>query len=421
MKWYNKWAKKRQEVVTSENYSSSEDFQSTAESFPNPVNCDELNPSIDRLGLVGDIASGKTRGFYYARTDHPNFAQLEHRVKELEVGRLSHPEYFSCKVFPSGMAAIKSVLEAIALEQEGTFIHGKVMYPSTKELLKDRENKRNMLGTYPGVEVDLRDSSKLSLTIHENQLWGFKVLGVIMEPVANPTLDYADVREVAKVAHSHDVPVIVDNTFLTPYLLEPFRMSADVVVHSLTKYFSGQGDMTGGAVIMPNELEPAVQEVRRHGGAIMSIRDAHEFSKRVPLVGQRMKIHSENARTLAKELKSIEEITVNYNDLRGQTRNGYAGGVLPFVFNGTDETAYQRARNFSQLIIDNPGIAKHAVSFGEPQTLAAAYAGLVDIDYLQRLNIPTGLVRIAVGRENDYDTTIAPQIKRAVEKSLSIT
>lgn len=415
---YESWAKKRDEqIMTHENFSSENQFRSSIEDFSKSVKVEELNPEISRVGLVGDIFQGKEKGYYYARTNHHNFVQLEQELKEIEVGRLSHPEYFSCKVFPSGMAAIKSTLEALSLGEEGVFIHGNVMYPSTKTLLADQGNGKNMIGGLPGIGADLNNSMELAREIFKINNNGKKVLGVIMEPVANPTIRYTDVTDVAKVAHKFNVPVIVDNTFLTSYLLEPFRMGADVVIHSLTKYFSGQGDMTGGAVIMPNELEANVQNVRRHGGAIMSINDAYEFSKRLGGLAGRIKKHSKNARILSEELEGIDGISVNYNDLDGITRSGYAGGVLSFEFEGDDVIAFQRARKFSQYIIDHPGIAKHAVSLAESETLAFSYAGLVDKDLIDKLGLSPGLVRIACGREPHYKP-IANDIREGVEASL---
>lgn len=409
---YKEWAKKREKHKTM--YSRHCDFQSTIDNLPKPSNSTELNPSIHRVGLVGDILTGKADDTYYARTNHVNFIQLEEALKQIEVGRLAHPEYFGCKVFGSGMAAIKSTLEGIAAGQDGVFIHGNVIYPSTKTILADQGNGRNMVGTKPGIGVDLRNPGELKRTIQTIQNKGDNVLGVIMEPISNPTIAYTDTRKVSNTAHQYDIPLIVDNTFLTPYLQEPFRMGADIVVHSLTKYFSGQGDMTGGAVIMPKEFEGDIQNVRRHGGPIMSIRDAYEFARRVPTVGQRALKHSQNAQTLNKELRDIDGIKVSYNDLSEQTRDGYAGGVLSFEFDGDAESAYLKARNLSQYIIDNPEVAEHRVSLAEPKTLILPYAGLADMNLIQSIGIPTGLVRIATGREDNYSEK-AQQIKEAVE------
>ncbi len=412
---YQAWTSKRKEITSNEEYYSNIGaWQSTLDNLPAPSNSNELNPEIPELDFVQDIISGKKNGYYYARTNHPNFTQLEEILKGIEVGRLSHPEYFSCKVFPSGMSAIKSTLEALSLGEDGVFIHGNTIYPSTKNILADRGGGKNMTGTKPGIEIDLNKLFELEKAIKESRNKGNKVLGVVMEPVTNPTIAYTNTREIARIANHYSVPLVVDNTFLTPYLFEPFRAGADIVIHSLTKYFSGQGDMTGGAVIMPKEWENAIQEIRRHGGSIMSIRDAYEFAKRAPAVGQRIQKHSQNARILSKKLKEISDIKVNYNDLAGQTREGYAGGVLSFEFGENDRSAYRKARGFSQYIIDNPKIAEHRVSLAERKTLILPYAGLVDMDILQSLNIPTGLVRIATGRENNY-LEKSKQIKEAIE------
>jgi len=414
---FQEWSEKREQIVTGENFSNPEDFQKTIDSLDAPNRVTELNPALERLDVITDIASGKEEGFFYARTNHSNYAQLEARLKALEVGRLSHPEYFDCKVFPSGMAAITTALEALAKGREGTFIHGDVSYISTKDILKDQGDKVSKVGSLPGIGCDLTKPENLRKVLEEQKAKGIDVLGVIFEPVANPTTAYTNIREIAAIAHEYDVPVIVDNTFLTPFLLEPFRMGADMVIHSLTKYFSGYGDMMGGAVIMPNEFADGVQDIRKNKGAVMSPRDAYEFTVRAPRIKKVIESHCKNAKQLADSLKDIDEIEVSYSDLTGETRDGFAGGVLSFYFKGDDQTAYQRARNLADYFIKNPGTVKYAVSLAEPQTLVIPWASQLSLDRIKDWNVPAGLVRVAVGREEDFENVIQ-YIKKGIEESL---
>ncbi|MBW2977811.1 aminotransferase class I/II-fold pyridoxal phosphate-dependent enzyme, partial [Candidatus Woesearchaeota archaeon] len=291
-------------------------------------------------------------------------------------------------------------------------------YSSTKAILEDEGNGRNAIGTYPGITVDLNVPGALEAAIKEQKSKGKEVLGVIFEPIANPSIEYTDTREVAKVAHRYNVPVIVDNTFLTPYLQEPFRMGADMVVHSLTKYFSGKGDMTGGVVIAPKELIPGVQNVRKNQGGIMSIRDAQEFGSRAGYVASVVEEASENAKELAHALRSVDGVSVNYvEEDFSETRYGLGGGVLSFVFDGEGDVPYKRGRKFDQYLIGNPHTIKHRVSLAEPHTLSITWAGQLSPDAIQKWGVKPGLVRVACGTESDYSQVI-DHIKRGIEKSL---
>ncbi|MBW2982300.1 aminotransferase class I/II-fold pyridoxal phosphate-dependent enzyme [Candidatus Woesearchaeota archaeon] len=414
---FQEWSKKRGEIVTDDNFSSEKDFQRTIDSLNYPDKVVELNPALERLDVIADITAGKQKGFFYARTGHSNYAQLEERLKAIEVGRLSHPEYFDCKVFPSGMAAITAALEALAKGCEGTFVHGDVSYISTKDILADQGNGISKVGSLPGIKCDLTNPENLERVLEEQKAQGIDVLGVIFEPVANPTTAYSNVRKIADIAHKYEVPVIVDNTFLTPYQLEPFRMGADMVIHSLTKYFSGQGDMMGGAVIMPKEFSDRVQDIRKNKGSVMSPRDAYEFAVRAPRIRKVIEAHCKNAKQLADTLREIDGIEVSYSDLTGETRNGYAGGVLSFNFKGDAETAYQRSRKLAEYFIENPGTVKYAVSLAEPQTLVIPWASQLSLERIKDWNVPAGLVRIAVGREKDFGKVI-DYIKKGIEESV---
>ncbi len=415
---FGEWAEKRSDVITEKNYSSIDDFTNISESFGETENVEELNAELTEVGQLWRIASGEEEGYFYPATGHFNFTQLEERLAALETGNLSHPEYFSCKVFPRGMAAIATTLETIGSGSDGLFIRGTVMYPSTKELLKDNGTGRNMVGSLPGIEIDLTNPENLDKKLVELKQSDIDVLGIVLEPVANPTLDYTDIRQTSEVAHRYDVPVIVDNTFLSPFLLEPIRMGADIVMHSLTKYYNGQGDLLGGAVIAPNEFIKHLQDYRKHKGYTMSPHDAFRLAQRVGGIGERMQLHCQNAKIMAEELSKIENINVKYKNLGDETRNGHAGGVLSFVFEGDNDIAFERSRKFTEYLCNNPGIVKQAVSFAEEKTLVLPWGGQIrDPKWLNDGKVPLGLVRVGVGREKDIYEVI-DYLKKGIQKSL---
>ena len=404
--WFEQWSERKTQVRTKENFSSKGNFQKIINSFDAVNSIKELNPEFTSPGELWEIASRQRKGYYYPSVGHPNFTELEKRLTKLETGNLNHSDMFSGLVFPRGMAAISAVLETLQRKNsDGVFICGKVMYPSTKRLLFDENvNARNLIGGKKGVEVDINSPDSICQTIEK--IGPKNVLGIIFEPLANPTLNYTSIRTASDHTQRYHIPIIVDNTFLTPYLLEPFRAGADIVVQSLTKYFSGEGDIMGGAAIFPKEFYNNLAETRRHKGYTISPHNAAVFSERINSFPERMEKHCKNTSALAEllfSLATVWKIKVNYPDLGERTRNGYAGGVLSFVFEGDDETAYQRSRKFTEFIChdySNSRAVKQAVSFAESRTLVLPYAGQIpDIDFLKKNNIPIGLVRIAVGRE----------------------
>ncbi|MBW2977757.1 PLP-dependent transferase, partial [Candidatus Woesearchaeota archaeon] len=168
---FEQWSGRREGIVTSENYSSKQAFDRTLDDLWDTDFkwSDELNPDIPRLDFLGDIIAGKEKGFYYARSDHVNFDNLERMLTAIETGRLSQADSFGAKVFASGMAAITAALKSLSAGKDGVFITGKVMYSSTKAILEDEGNGRNAIGTYPGITVDLNVPGALEAAIKEQK------------------------------------------------------------------------------------------------------------------------------------------------------------------------------------------------------------------------------------------------------------
>lgn len=416
--WFRDWSlTKISSLWQGGTFSPREEYVKIASEFEKPVEVKELNPELDRPGKLGAILDqvkrGKIHDYYYAATAHPNVAELEARVKALEVGNLSHPQQFGCLVFNAGMAAIAATLETLAKGRHGIFIYDQGMYPSTRQLLINNGNGRNMVGTLPGFEVDMESPDRLdnALNILEKHT---NVLGVIFEPVKNPTIAWRDTKALAGIAHKYGVPVIVDNTFLTSYLFEPFRAGADIVISSLTKYPNGEGDLLGGAVVAPAGFIPGLLETRKHKRWIMAPHDAYRCAQRITTLPKRMDKHCENAAAIANRLNEYDDVSVNYQQ-QSDIRNANPGGVLSFVFIGGRDTASCMSMKFTEYLYENRGPVRQAVSLGEPRTLVLPYAGQIgDIKFLFANDIPTGLVRVAVGRERNIDG-IADYIAKGIE------
>src|SRR5262249_21258983 len=170
---------------------------------------------------------GKTTGFDYARTNHPNRKALEKTVAKLEGG---HSAY----VFTSGMAGIDSVFRLLRPGDHvglSEAVYGGGFRPSTHLLV------------HFGLEFSFVDTS-----IYESVVAACRpnTKMLYVETPTNPTMRVSDIAAMAKLANERNITLVVDNTFLSPYLQRPIELGAHIVVHSMTKYLNGHSDSTGG-------------------------------------------------------------------------------------------------------------------------------------------------------------------------------
>src|SRR5690606_9034443 len=178
-----------------------------------------------------DLFDLKVPGNIYTRIMNPTTDVLEKRVAALEGG-------IAALAVASGMAAITAAIQTIA-EAGDNIVSAATLYGGTYNLFAH---------TFPqqGIEVrfaDARDPASFG------QLIDAKTKAIFIESIGNPLGNVTDIRALADVAHAHGVPLIVDNTVASPYLLRPIEFGADIVVHSLTKYLGGHGTSVGGAIV----------------------------------------------------------------------------------------------------------------------------------------------------------------------------
>ena len=369
-------------------------------------------PPVEDIALDLDRQSD----YWYARSSHPDYTKLERLLVKAEAPHVGDPEgNIDAAVFSSGMAAISAVIDALAEGSDGKrFVAGKTLYYHTGILLRDKRPKNLSEAEF----VDATEPEKVREALEKNK---GNIAALFFETVTNPTLDVTKVREMSKLAKEYDVPVVVDNTLLTPYLQNPLMMGADIVIHSLSKYFNGMGDFLGGAVIGPyefiNDKNIGVKPLRASKGAALFPGHANEIAKRMSGLARRVDYHSRFARELAGALRKNDKVErVYYPDLGEETRDGRAGGVLSFIFKGKDEQErFEREKRFMQYATRKASTPQHKVSFGMPNTAiigeANTYAligrNLDEIkDILGKANIPIGLIRIGVGRDVNRNTII---------------
>lgn len=267
-----------------------------------------------------------------------------------------------------------------------------------------------------GIEhdsFDAADLSQLEPLIRPN------TRVIYVETPANPTMVLVDLQAVAEIAHRHGAKLFVDNTFATPYNTNPLDLGADVVIHSLTKYIGGHGDLLGGAVISNDEqfLRQCRLGTLMHFGAVIAPFTAFLVCRGMKTLGVRMRQHNESAPKIARWLESDPRIeTVRYPLLesnpqyeiaRRQMRGG--GGMITFDVRGGLEAG--------KRFINHLKLCSLAVSLGDTETLAEQAAAMthtmIPREVREAAGITDGMIRMSVGPENADD--IIADLKQALD------
>ena len=331
---------------------------------------------------------GRNKGYDYARTAHPNRRALERTVAKLEGGAAAY-------VFTSGMAAIDSVFRLLrpgdhAIISEA--VYGGVIRLTTQFLVQW------------GLEfsfVDTSDLEKVERALKPNT----KMLYV--ETPTNPTMSVTDLAAVARISTARGVTMVVDNTFLSPYLQSPIALGADIVVHSMTKYLNGHSDAVGGAAILtrPDDAEK-IYFLQRSTGAGLAPMDCFLISRGIKTLAVRMKQHDANGMAVARFLEAHPRVKqVLYPGLASHPHHAVAarqqrgfGAMISF-----DVATMENAR----AVLNAVKLCSLAESLGGVETLISHPATMthasVPVEVRQRIGITEGLIRLSVGIEDVED------------------
>lgn len=341
----------------------------------------------DAVEACGDYAES----FAYSRITNPSLDYMEQKLAALEHGK-------GAVSYASGMGAVAGALFA-ALKCGDHVIFTKAKYSGTEDITSD------WLPRF-GIEHDSFQADhleELEPLIKPNT----KVIYV--ETPANPTMVLVELEEVAKIAHRHGAKVFVDNTFATPYNTNPLDLGVDVVIHSLTKYIGGHGDLLGGAVIS-NDTE-FLRQCRlgtlMHFGAVMAPFTAFLVCRGMKTLGVRMRQHNENALKIARWLEADPRIeTVRYPFLESNPQYDIAkkqmqggGGMISFDVKGGLEAG--------KKFINSLKLCTLAVSLGDTETLveqaAAMTHTMIPKEVREAAGITDGMIRMSVGLEDPDD------------------
>lgn len=334
--------------------------------------------------------SGETAGNLYSRFTNPTVRAFEERLAALEGAA-------SCVAFSSGMSAILATCLA-ALKSGDHIVASRAIFGTTVMLFQNILSRFGVDTTF----VPPTDYAAWERAIRPNTRLLF------LETPSNPLTEVVDIRRIADVAHAHDALLAVDNCFCTPALQLPFRLGADLVIHSATKYIDGQGRCVGGAVLGdPQLVGKQVYGVLRTAGPALSPFNAWVFLKGLETLGLRMKAHSANALALARWLESQPGVErVYYPGLASHPQHALArtqqsdfGGILSFELAGGQAAAWR--------VIDAVRVISITANLGDVKTTithpATTTHGRLTPEQRRETGISDGLVRLSVGLEDLED------------------
>lgn len=334
--------------------------------------------------------AGEEAGYVYSRLGNPTVTVLEEKIAALEKAEAG-------LAFASGMAAVSAVL--MALVKSGDHILGtKGLYGCTYGLL-------NLMQDRFGVTYSLCDMT-VEESIRQKLMPTTRVIYV--ETPINPTMELVDLKLVAKIAKEIGAYVVVDNTFMSPYLQRPIEHGCDIVIHSATKFIGGHGDVIAGVAAGPQSIMDTIRMTSlKDIGGIIGPFDAYLLIRGLKTLGVRMDRHCENGQKVAEFLDQHPKVAkVHYPglsrfpqyELACRQMDGF-GGLLAFELKGGMEAGIR--------MMNNVQLCKRAVSLGDVDSLiqhpASMTHSIIPLQEREKMGITDGLIRLSVGIEDIED------------------
>ena len=343
---------------------------------------------------------GKHKGWEYSRTGNPTRAALEKLIADLEKGKYG-------MAFASGLAAINTVLSLFS--SGDSLIVSDNIYGGTFRILD------NVFKNF-GITYKIADTSDLS---EVEKAIDDSVKAIYVESPANPLLTVTDIEAVSKIAKKYGKLLIVDNTFLTPYLQRPIELGADIVIHSGTKYLGGHSDTISGLVVVNDkEIADRLYYLQNAIGGVLAPWDSFLVIRGIKTLGVRMDRHVANAVRIAEWLEQSGYVEKVYfpglkSDPGYETQKKQAdgpGAMISFTLN----KKYDYRKFFKNLkmvaLAESLGGVESLVCHPATMTHAA-----IPKDIREAVGITDELIRLSVGIENADD--IIADLKQAIEES----
>jgi cystathionine gamma-lyase len=332
---------------------------------------------------------GKEGKYVYSRTANPTRTALEECLASLEEGRYG-------LAFSSGMAATTTVL--LSLRKGDHVIAGDDIYGGTYRLFEQVLRNYGLQFTY--VNPENPDYVEKAIRKNTRMIW--------IETPTNPLMRIADIRQISKISKKAHALLVVDNTFMSPYLQNPLEHGADIVVHSTTKYLGGHSDLIGGATISKNEdVQARLKYLQNAVGAIPGPLDCYLVLRGIKTLAVRMDRHNENARTISELLAEQPKVEkVNYPGLPDHPQRAIVkrqmrgnGGMLSFQLKGS----FIQIQKFLKTL----RVFTVAESLGGVESLIEHPASMthasVPKERRLKLGISDNLIRVSIGIEDVED------------------
>lgn len=359
--------------------------------------------AFETAEVGGELFDAQRDGHVYSRISNPTTDLLERRIAVLEGAEAG-------LALASGMGAITAAMWTLLAPGDEVIVD-KTLYGCTFSFLQHGLAKFGITITH----VDMTDPENLTAVISK----ATKI--VYFETPANPNMRLVDIEAIASIAHMSGAKMMVDNTYATPYLTQPIKHGADLVVHSATKYLGGHGDVVAGLLAGSAEL---VQAIRLYGmkdmtGAVMAPFNAMLILRGIKTLELRMDRHCASALTVADKLSQHEAVqAVWYPGLPSFAQHELArrqmaqfGGMIAFEVKGGRQAGMEMMNRLTMIT--------RAVSLGDAETLIQHPASMTHSTYTPQERaehgISEGLVRLSVGLEGVDD--VLADLEQALPRS----
>jgi O-succinylhomoserine sulfhydrylase len=335
------------------------------------------------------LFANEETGNIYSRFTNPSVREFELKMAALEEGE-------NCIATSTGMAAIFATFASL-LKSGDHLLMSRAVFGSTFKINDDYLAKW-------GIEYDYLNP----LDMHQ---WESLVKPttrlLYLETPSNPGLDIIDLKAASDLCRQHDILLVVDNCFATPYLQRPLTVGADISIHSATKYIDGQGRVMGGAIIASNEIIELIYPFMKNAGPSLSPFNAWVLSKSLETLAIRMDRHCENALKVAQWLESRPEVSVvkypflpsnaGYETAIKQMKAG--GGMISFELKGGLQAGVK--------MIDSRQMMSLSANLGDTRTIithpASSTHSKLTPEQRHAAGISDGLIRLSVGLEHVTD------------------
>lgn len=364
-------------------------------------------------------------GHVYSRLSNPTTGVLEERIAALEGG-------VGAIATASGQAALQLAIMTI-MDTGSHIVASSALYGGSHNLLAYTLPRFGITTTF----VDTRDEQALQKAIQPNTRLVFG------ETVGNPGLDVLNIPKVSEIAHAHDIPLLVDSTFTTPYLIKPFDHGADLVMHSATKFLSGHGIVIGGLLVdggrfdwdasgkfpqlsepyegfhnlvFTEEFGPAafISRARKEGlrdfGACQSPTSAFYIMQGIETLGVRMERHIANTRAIVDFLSAHDAVaSVTHPDLPSHPDHALASTLLPKGASAVFTFEIKGGRDAGIAFVNGLSLFSHLANVGDAKSLVIHPASTthfrMDEAALSAAGIGEGTIRLSIGLEDAKDLT----------------